>query len=47
MFGDDFKGGKLLQGLNLKPTEHRGMSEALSMETSELDWRLEDMKWDF
>lgn len=39
MFGDDFKGAKLLKGLNLSPTEQRGMSEVLSMETSELDWR--------
>lgn len=40
--GADWNGHKLLQGLNLPPEQlGRGMSEILSLDTVELDCRLE------
>ena len=38
---NDWDGEKYIKGLNVSPSCDRGMSEVFSLETGELEWRLE------
>lgn len=41
----EWKAKKLIRGLNLPPSQDRGMSEALSMDSVDLDWTLKEMDY--